>query len=114
MTESIQSVQQVQSVQRARSVAGWALSLLALVVAMTAAFGVVDYAYAQQGGGGGGSVGTPVPDTYEVTMNIPPVNEDAIADTATATFAAYQNVIWLVGGITLGFFILRRARRLLR
>lgn len=106
---------QAQSQVRSVSVARWALALLALFVVAVTALGAVDYAYAQSGGGGGGSsVSTPVPDAYEVTMSIPPVNEDAIADTATATFAAYQNVIWLIGGIALGFFMLRRARRLLR
>ena len=85
---------------------------LALLVALSVALSA-DAAFAQTGGGSGG-VTPPSPDTYEVTFSIPAVNEDAIADTATSIFAAYQNVIWLVGGISLGFFTLRRARRLLR
>lgn len=114
--EPIQAVQQDQPVQKVRSVSAirWVLPLLTLVVAAVMAFGVADYAYAQTGGGGGSGVSTPVPDPYEVSLDIPPVNEDAIADTATSTFGSYQNVIWLSGGIALGFSILRRSRRLLR
>lgn len=114
--EPIQAVQQDQPVQKVRSVSAirWVLPLLTLVVAAVTAFGVADYAYAQTGGGGGSGVSTPVPDQYEVSLDIPPVNEDAIADTATSTFGSYQNVIWLSGGIALGFSILRRSRRLLR
>lgn len=118
--EPIQAVQQDQPVQKVRSVSAirWVLPLLTLVVAAVTAFGVADYAYAQTGGGGGSgggsSVSTPVPDQYEVSLDIPPVNEDAIADTATSTFGSYQNVIWLSGGIAMGFAILRRSRRLLR
>jgi len=56
----------------------------------------------------------PTPDAYVVSMEFVAVSEDAIADTATAVFAAYANVIWLTGGIALGFYALRRARALLR
>jgi hypothetical protein len=47
-------------------------------------------------------------------MEFAAVSEDAIADTATAVFSAYANVVWLTGGIALGFYALRRARALLR
>jgi len=56
----------------------------------------------------------PTPDVYVVSMEFVAVSEDSIADTATAVFGAYANVIWLTGGIALGFYTLRRARALLR
>lgn len=98
------------SVRKSVKPVWWAPVALALVgvgVMIALALFLPDpVAYAQ--------VSQPTPDAYQVSMQITPVDEDAIADTATAVFGAYQNVIWLVGGITLGFFILRRARRLLR
>ena len=56
----------------------------------------------------------PTPDAYVVSMEFVAVSEDAIADTATAVFGAYANVVWLTGGVALGFYALRRARALLR
>jgi hypothetical protein len=56
----------------------------------------------------------PQPDPYVLSMEFAQVSEDAIADTATAVFGAYANVVWLTGGIALGFYALRRARALLR
>ena len=56
----------------------------------------------------------PTPDAYIVSMEFVAVSEDSIADTATAVFGAYANIIWLTGGIALGFYTLRRARALLR
>jgi hypothetical protein len=56
----------------------------------------------------------PTPDAYVLSMEFAAVSEDAIADTATAVFSAYANVVWLTGGIALGFYALRRARALLR
>ena len=56
----------------------------------------------------------PTPDTYTLSMEFAQVSEDAIADTATAVFGSYANVVWLTGGIALGFYALRRARALLR
>ena len=56
----------------------------------------------------------PTPDTYTLSMEFAQVSEDAIADTATAVFGSYANVVWLTGGIALGFYALRRARGLLR
>jgi len=56
----------------------------------------------------------PQPDPYVLSMEFAPVSEDAIADTATAVFGSYANVVWLSGGVALGFYALRRARALLR
>jgi hypothetical protein len=56
----------------------------------------------------------PTPDPYVLSMEFAPVSEDSIADTATAVFGSYSNVVWLTGGISLGFYALRRARSLLR
>ena len=56
----------------------------------------------------------PTPDPYVLSMEFAAVSEDAIADTATAVFGSYANVVWLTGGISLGFYALRRARALLR
>jgi len=56
----------------------------------------------------------PQPDPYVLSMEFAAVSEDSIADTATAVFGAYANVVWLTGGIALGFYALRRARALLR
>jgi len=56
----------------------------------------------------------PTPDPYVLSMEFAPVSEDAIADTATAVFGSYANVVWLSGGVALGFYALRRARGLLR
>jgi hypothetical protein len=56
----------------------------------------------------------PTPDPYVLSMEFAQVSEDSIADTATAVFGSYANVVWLTGGISLGFYALRRARSLLR
>ena len=115
-------MEEVRSVSESRKPSMLALVrvALALLVALSVALSA-DAAFANGGGnnntgnsGASGGVTPPAPDSYEVTFSIPAVNEDAIADTATSIFAAYQNVVWLVGGISLGFFTLRRARRLLR
>ena len=89
---------------------GW-VPVVAVVVAIALMVGLstliappVSYAQVTQ----------PTPDAYVVSMEFVAVSEDAIADTATAVFAAYANVIWLTGGIALGFYALRRARALLR
>jgi len=89
---------------------GW-VPVVAVVVAIALMVGLstliapsVSYAQVTQ----------PQPDPYVLSMEFAPVSEDAIADTATAVFSAYANVVWLTGGIALGFYALRRARALLR
>ena len=89
---------------------GW-VPVVAVVVAIALMVGLstliassVSYAQVTQ----------PTPDAYVVSMEFVAVSEDAIADTATAVFGAYANVVWLTGGIALGFYALRRARALLR
>ena len=89
---------------------GW-VPVAAVVVAVALMIGlstliVPSVSYAQ--------VTQPTPDPYVLSMEFAAVSEDAIADTATAVFSAYANVVWLTGGIALGFYALRRARALLR
>ena len=109
MIEQSECVDQGTGIVKRRSFA-W-VPVAAVVVAIALMVGLstliappVSYAQVTQ----------PTPDAYVVSMEFVAVSEDAIADTATAVFAAYANVIWLTGGIALGFYALRRARALLR
>jgi len=109
MIEQSERVDQGTGIVKRRSFA-W-VPVAAVVVAIALMVGLstliappVSYAQVTQ----------PTPDAYVVSMEFVAVSEDAIADTATAVFAAYANVIWLTGGIALGFYALRRARALLR
>jgi hypothetical protein len=80
------------------------VAAVALVIGFSTLIPSVSYAQVTQ----------PTPDPYVLSMEFAAVSEDAIADTATAVFSAYSNVVWLTGGIALGFYALRRARALLR
>jgi len=109
MIEQSERVDQGTGIVKRRSFA-W-VPVAAVVVAIALMVGLstliapsVSYAQVTQ----------PTPDAYVVSMEFVAVSEDAIADTATAVFAAYANVVWLTGGIALGFYALRRARGLLR
>ena len=109
MIEQSECVDQGTGVVKRRSF-GW-VPVAAVVVAIALMVGLstliapsVSYAQVTQ----------PTPDAYVVSMEFVAVSEDAIADTATAVFGAYANVVWLTGGIALGFYTLRRARALLR
>jgi len=107
--EQSERVDQGAGVVKRRSF-GW-VPVAAVVVAIALMVGLstliapsVSYAQVTQ----------PTPDPYVLSMEFAAVSEDAIADTATAVFSAYANVVWLTGGIALGFYALRRARALLR
>jgi len=108
MIEQSERVDQGTGIVKRRSFA-W-VPVAAVVVAVALMIGLsmlapsVSYAQVTQ----------PQPDPYVLSMEFAPVSEDAIADTATAVFSAYANVVWLTGGIALGFHALRRARGLLR
>jgi hypothetical protein len=108
MIEQSERVDQGTGIVKRRSFA-W-VPVAAVVVAVALVIGLsmlapsVSYAQVTQ----------PQPDPYVLSMEFAPVSEDAIADTATAVFSAYANVVWLTGGIALGFHALRRARGLLR
>ena len=108
MIEQSERVDQETGIVKRRSFA-W-VPVAAVVVAIALVIGLsmlapsVSYAQVTQ----------PQPDPYVLSMEFAPVSEDAIADTATAVFSAYANVVWLTGGIALGFHALRRARGLLR
>jgi len=108
MIEQSERVDQGTGIVKRRSFA-W-VPVAAVVVAVALVIGLsmlapsVSYAQVTQ----------PQPDPYVLSMEFAPVSEDAIADTATAVFSAYANVVWLTGGIALGFYALRRARALLR
>ena len=108
MIEQSERVDRGTGVVKRRSF-GW-VPVAAVVVAVALVIGLsmlapsVSYAQVTQ----------PQPDPYVLSMEFAPVSEDAIADTATAVFSAYANVVWLTGGIALGFHALRRARGLLR
>jgi len=109
MVEQSECVDQGAGVVKRRSF-GW-VPVAAVVVAVALMIGLstliapsVSYAQVTQ----------PTPDPYVLSMEFAAVSEDAIADTATAVFSAYANVVWLTGGIALGFYALRRARALLR
>jgi type II secretory pathway component PulF len=108
MVEQSERVDQGAGVVKRRF--GW-VPVAAVVVAVALMIGlstliVPSVSYAQ--------VTQPTPDPYVLSMEFAAVSEDAIADTATAVFSAYANVVWLTGGIALGFYALRRARALLR
>jgi len=108
MIEQSERVDQETGIVKRRSFA-W-VPVAAVVVAIALVIGLsmlapsVSYAQVTQ----------PQPDPYVLSMEFAQVSEDAIADTATAVFSAYANVVWLTGGIALGFYALRRARGLLR
>jgi hypothetical protein len=108
MIEQSERVDQGTGIVKRRSFA-W-VPVAAVVVAIALVIGLsmlapsVSYAQVTQ----------PQPDPYVLSMEFAPVSEDAIADTATAVFSAYANVVWLTGGVALGFHALRRARGLLR
>ena len=108
MIEQSERVDQGTGIVKRRSFA-W-VPVAAVVVAVALMIGLsmlapsVSYAQVTQ----------PQPDPYVLSMEFAQVSEDAIADTATAVFSAYANVVWLTGGIALGFYALRRARGLLR
>ena len=109
MVEQSECVDRGTGVVKRRSF-GW-VPVAAVVVAIALMVGLstliapsVSYAQVTQ----------PTPDPYVLSMEFAAVSEDAIADTATAVFSAYANVVWLTGGIALGFYALRRARALLR
>ena len=109
MIERSERVDQGTGIVKRRSF-GW-VPVAAVVVAIALMVGLstliapsVSYAQVTQ----------PTPDTYTLSMEFAQVSEDAIADTATAVFGSYANVVWLTGGIALGFYALRRARALLR
>ena len=108
MIEQSERVDRGTGVVKRRSF-GW-VPVAAVVVAVALVIGLsmlapsVSYAQVTQ----------PQPDPYVLSMEFAPVSEDSIADTATAVFSAYANVVWLTGGIALGFHALRRARGLLR
>jgi hypothetical protein len=109
MIERSERVDQGTGIVKRRSF-GW-VPVAAVVVAIALMVGLstliapsVSYAQVTQ----------PTPDTYTLSMEFAQVSEDAIADTATAVFGSYANVVWLTGGIALGFYALRRARGLLR
>ena len=109
MIEQSERVDQGTGIVKRRSFA-W-VPVAAVVVAIALMVGLstliapsVSYAQVTQ----------PTPDAYVLSMEFAAVSEDAIADTATAVFSAYANVVWLTGGIALGFYALRRARALLR
>lgn len=109
MVEQSERVDRGTGVVKRRSF-GW-VPVAAVVVAVALMIGlstliVPSVSYAQ--------VAQPTPDPYVLSMEFAAVSEDAIADTATAVFSAYANVVWLTGGIALGFYALRRARALLR
>ena len=109
MIERSERVDRGTGVVKRRSF-GW-VPVAAVVVAVALMIGlstliVPSVSYAQ--------VTQPTPDPYVLSMEFAAVSEDAIADTATAVFSAYANVVWLTGGIALGFYALRRARALLR
>jgi hypothetical protein len=110
MVEQSERVDQGTGIVKRRSfpvvavVAAVAVVAVALMIGLSMLAPSVSYAQVTQ----------PQPDPYVLSMEFAPVSEDAIADTATAVFSAYANVVWLTGGIALGFHALRRARGLLR
>ena len=111
MIEQSERVDQGTGIVKRRSFPVVAVVSVMAVVAVALMIGlstliVPSVSYAQ--------VTQPTPDPYVLSMEFAAVSEDAIADTATAVFSAYANVVWLTGGIALGFYALRRARALLR
>ena len=109
MIEQSERVDQGTGVVKRRSFPVVAVAAVVVAIALMVGLStliVPSVSYAQ--------VTQPTPDAYIVSMEFVAVSEDSIADTATAVFGAYANIIWLTGGIALGFYTLRRARALLR
>ena len=108
MIEQSERVDQGTGIVKRRSFAWVPVAVVVVAVALVIGLSMLapSVSYAQ--------VTQPQPDPYVLSMEFAPVSEDAIADTATAVFSAYANVVWLTGGIALGFHALRRARGLLR
>ena len=109
MIEQSERVDQGTGVVKRRSFPVVAVAAVVVAIALMVGLStliVPSVSYAQ--------VTQPTPDAYVVSMEFVAVSEDSIADTATAVFGAYANIIWLTGGIALGFYTLRRARALLR
>ena len=109
MIEQSERVDQGTGVVKRRSFPVVAVAAVVVAIALMVGLStliVPSVSYAQ--------VTQPTPDTYTLSMEFAQVSEDAIADTATAVFGSYANVVWLTGGIALGFYALRRARGLLR
>jgi type II secretory pathway component PulF len=109
MIEQSERVDQGTGIVKRRSFAWVPVAVVVVAIALMIGLStliVPSVSYAQ--------VTQPTPDPYVLSMEFAPVSEDAIADTATAVFSAYANVVWLTGGIALGFYALRRARALLR
>jgi len=108
MIEQSERVDQGTGIVKRRSFAWVPVAVVVVAIALMIGLSMLapSVSYAQ--------VTQPQPDPYVLSMEFAPVSEDAIADTATAVFSAYANVVWLTGGIALGFYALRRARALLR
>jgi hypothetical protein len=108
MIEQSERVDQGTGIVKRRSFAWVPVAVAVVAVALMIGLSMLapSVSYAQ--------VTQPQPDPYVLSMEFAQVSEDAIADTATAVFGAYANVVWLTGGIALGFYALRRARALLR
>jgi len=108
MIEQSERVDQGTGIVKRRSFAWVPVAVVVVAIALVIGLSMLapSVSYAQ--------VTQPQPDPYVLSMEFAPVSEDAIADTATAVFSAYANVVWLTGGIALGFYALRRARGLLR
>jgi hypothetical protein len=108
MIEQSERVDQGTGIVKRRSFAWVPVAVVVVAIALVIGLSMLapSVSYAQ--------VTQPQPDPYVLSMEFAPVSEDAIADTATAVFSAYANVVWLTGGIALGFYALRRARALLR
>ena len=108
MIEQSERVDQGTGIVKRRSFAWVPVAVVVVAIALVIGLSMLapSVSYAQ--------VTQPQPDPYVLSMEFAQVSEDAIADTATAVFGAYANVVWLTGGIALGFYALRRARALLR
>ena len=108
MIEQSERVDQGTGIVKRRSFAWVPVAVVVVAIALMIGLSMLapSVSYAQ--------VTQPQPDPYVLSMEFAQVSEDAIADTATAVFGAYANVVWLTGGIALGFYALRRARALLR
>jgi len=108
MIEQSERVDQGTGIVKRRSFAWVPVAVVVVAIALVIGLSMLapSVSYAQ--------VTQPQPDPYVLSMEFAPVSEDSIADTATAVFSAYANVVWLTGGVALGFHALRRARGLLR